>query len=62
MPVLYHIKVRKWFEGDERILRRIRGRKRKDENEATKNCIKRNFVTFTLSQILLYWVMKSRKV
>ena len=54
VPVLYHIKARKWFERDEGILRRIPGLKKKDGNEAAGNCIKRNFVTFTIGQILPY--------
>jgi hypothetical protein len=53
MPVLYHIKATECFECDERILPRILGLEKKDENEATEKCVKRNFVTFTTGQILL---------
>jgi hypothetical protein len=38
---------------DEGILPRISGIDKKNKNEATEKCIKRNFVTFTIGQILL---------
>ena len=60
MPVLYDIKARKYSECDEMILKRITGLKTKEENEATGNCIKRNFVNLLYTKY--YWVMKSRKV
>lgn len=52
MPVLYH-NVRKCFQCDKGILLRILGLQKKEENEATENYIKRNFVNFTIGQLLL---------
>jgi hypothetical protein len=40
---------------ENRLLRRIFKPKRKQQQEAGENCVRKNFLTFTFHQIFFFW-------